>query len=324
MSQEQEGPLGVLCEESKHPRVFISHASSDKDRFVLGFAETLRQKGIDAWLDKWELLPGDSLVDKVFEEGLKHAAAVIVVISENSVQSKWVREELNSAFIKRVQTNCRLIPVIIDDCVVPEALKSTLWERITDLEKYDAEFDRIVAAVFGNLQRPPLGPLPGYACLATPAVPGIERIDALVLKLAGDALLQGKHSCAVVSVKAICDALKDMDASEEQVFESVEVLEQSGYIKSSGRWWFQVGRFGFGQYLENFRSSFADDYQSICSEIVNHGRHTDTEIADASKVPRPIVQHVIDDLDNKGMLQVSRTNSGYSICDVYAQFRRQF
>ena len=49
------------------PKVFISHASEDKDRFVLGLATKLRDSGVDAWLDKWEMLPGDSLVDKIFE-----------------------------------------------------------------------------------------------------------------------------------------------------------------------------------------------------------------------------------------------------------------
>lgn len=52
-------------------KVFVSHASEDKERFVNEFATKLRVNGIDAWLDKWEMLPGDSLVDKIFEEGFK-------------------------------------------------------------------------------------------------------------------------------------------------------------------------------------------------------------------------------------------------------------
>lgn len=64
-------------------RVFVSHASEDKDRFVIPFATALRQRGLDAWFDKWEMLPG-SLVDKNFEEGLKEAAAVLVVLSRVS------------------------------------------------------------------------------------------------------------------------------------------------------------------------------------------------------------------------------------------------
>ena len=44
----------------KNPKVFISHASDDKERFVKKFALKLRNKGVDAWLDRWEIKPGDS------------------------------------------------------------------------------------------------------------------------------------------------------------------------------------------------------------------------------------------------------------------------
>ena len=46
------------------PKVFISHASEGKARFVTAFATKLRENGVDAWLDRWEMLPGHSIVDK--------------------------------------------------------------------------------------------------------------------------------------------------------------------------------------------------------------------------------------------------------------------
>ena len=85
------------------PKVFISHASEDKQRFVMRFAERLRSKGVDAWLDVWEMLPGDSLVEKIWDEGLKGCDAMIVVLSAHSIKSKWVREELNSGMIKKIR-----------------------------------------------------------------------------------------------------------------------------------------------------------------------------------------------------------------------------
>lgn len=84
------------------PKVFISHASEDKDRFVTEFAKKLRENGVDVWLDKWEMLPGDSLVDKIFEEGLKEAQAVIIVLSKYSIEKPWVREELNASLLTKL------------------------------------------------------------------------------------------------------------------------------------------------------------------------------------------------------------------------------
>src|SRR5881227_3407674 len=97
-----------------NPKVFISHASEDKERFVLAFATKLRGKGIDAWIDRWEMYPGDSLVDKIFEEGLGHAEAFIIVLSRNSVEKRWVREELNTAVVKRIEKGTKIIPVVLD------------------------------------------------------------------------------------------------------------------------------------------------------------------------------------------------------------------
>ena len=85
-----------------NPKVFLSHAKEDKNRFVIDFAEKLRNNGIDVWLDKWEMLRGDSLMDKIFEEGLKNAEAIIIVLSNHSVNKPWVKEELNAGMMKKI------------------------------------------------------------------------------------------------------------------------------------------------------------------------------------------------------------------------------
>ena len=45
------------------PKVFISysHDSADHKEWVLDFATTLRNRGVDAILDQWDLKPGDDL-----------------------------------------------------------------------------------------------------------------------------------------------------------------------------------------------------------------------------------------------------------------------
>jgi hypothetical protein len=160
----------------------LSHASEHKDRFVLDFAANRRAKGIDVWLDKWEMLPGDSLVDKIFEEGIKNAHAVIVVLSRNSVPKRWVREELNAGMVKRINEKSKLIPVVIDDCEIPECLKSPVWERIGDLKAYDESLDRIVMSVFGGSKKPPIGASPKFTSFDEVNVSGLSSADSLVLK----------------------------------------------------------------------------------------------------------------------------------------------
>ena len=62
------------------PKVFISHSSADKDRFVLRFAARLREKGIDAWVDQSGKNPGDSLEEKCSTEGLKECGGVVALL----------------------------------------------------------------------------------------------------------------------------------------------------------------------------------------------------------------------------------------------------
>ena len=145
-----------------NPKVFVSHASEDKERFVLDFATKLRRNGIDAWLDKWEMLPGDSLIDKIFNEGIKEAQAFIIVISNNSVNKSWIKEELNAAIIKRMNNGSKLIPVILDNCEVPECLHSTLWEPIENLNYYDTELKRIIMSIYGEKEVSSIGKAPAH------------------------------------------------------------------------------------------------------------------------------------------------------------------
>ena len=120
--------------ETKNPKVFVSHASEDKERFVINFAKKLREKGVDAWVDKWEMKLGDSLVDKIFEEGIKSCDTFIIILSKFSVTKPWVREELDSAIVKRIEEKTRLIPIVIDEGIdIPQCIKHLLRKPISDL-----------------------------------------------------------------------------------------------------------------------------------------------------------------------------------------------
>src|SRR5260370_28056655 len=102
-------------EEGRTPKVFVSHASEDRARFVLGFATKLLENGIDAWLDKWEMHPGDSLVDKIFEVGIGGAEAVLIVFLQKSIWKTSVREKMNANVVGRVKRRTKIIPILIDD-----------------------------------------------------------------------------------------------------------------------------------------------------------------------------------------------------------------
>src|SRR2546430_17495243 len=139
------------------PRVFVCHATEDKDRFVRMFGIRLRQNGIEAWVDEWEIQAGDRLVQKIFDDGIKNAKSFIVILSHNSVEKPWVKEELDAAVVQRIEQDTKIIPVVLDDCEVPLVLRATHWVKIDNLNSYDAQMREIISSVFKYSEKPPLG-----------------------------------------------------------------------------------------------------------------------------------------------------------------------
>lgn len=169
----------MTAQEPEAPKVFVSHAAADNDRFALGFASRLRANGIDAWFDQWELGPGDKLVDRIFEQGIGQAKAFIVILSKHSIDRPWVRAELDVAVVRQIESATKLIPIVLDGVQVPEALRSTVWRPIADPSSYDSEFDAIMHAIFGTSARPPLGPPPAYT--SSPTLEGLTPASSALL-----------------------------------------------------------------------------------------------------------------------------------------------
>jgi len=69
------------------PRVFISysHDTAEHKQWVLKFATTLRDRGIDAVLDQWDLKPGDDL-PHFMETNLASSDYILMVCSETYVK----------------------------------------------------------------------------------------------------------------------------------------------------------------------------------------------------------------------------------------------
>jgi hypothetical protein len=303
-----------------NPRVFVSHASEDKDRFVLAFAKKLRARGIDAWVDRWEMLPGDKLVEKIFQEGIHSAAAMIVVLSRFSCTKPWVREEIDAGFVKRVNEGSKLIPVVIEPCDVPEVLKTTLWEQITDLDSYDEALDRIVAAITGVHEKPPLGPPPKVTRLVVDAVPGLAPADSLILRLLGEKAV--RSGSRFLHCPEIFDEAKAAGLSETDITEALEILVGRSYLKGYAPSC-ELTHPAFDQYLRHFVADYSSIHKKVCFAILNDGLDENRPISEALGVPLSIVNHVLDDLHRRNLAKVQSLVGGMkTIFSPSAELRR--
>ncbi len=103
-------------------KIFISHSSKDKE-FVWKLAADLRLNQIDVWYDDWELNWGDSIVEKI-QKGIYESSFQIIVLSPNSIESKWVKEELNAAIMIQLKNQSTFVlPILYKDCEIPSFLK---------------------------------------------------------------------------------------------------------------------------------------------------------------------------------------------------------
>jgi hypothetical protein len=292
------------------PRVFVSHASEDKQRFVLKFAQRLRENGVDAWLDRWEMLPGDSLVDRIFEQGLKEAQAVVIVLSAVSVQKPWVREELNHAVVTRIGRGLKIIPVVIDQCEVPECLKATLWQRVDDLGSYDDAFQRILDAIFDRSSKPPVGHAPERLADDEATLPALTGTDQCVLREIYERAVSGS-STSLDELKAV-PVLNGL--SDEQLLESVEILEEQGYLLVEDLGFrnvaAQLTTDGFRKWAETFVAGYKPALREVSGLLVNEDMHENTQLAQRLGEPQPFVNFLLDVLEQAGHIKTLKFGSG--------------
>lgn len=89
-------------------KVFISHASEDKEDIARPLAKELRKLGIDVWFDEYSLQPGDSLRRSI-EDGVGHCDYGIVILSKNFFNKEWTQRELDSLTAKEIHLKKKVI-----------------------------------------------------------------------------------------------------------------------------------------------------------------------------------------------------------------------
>ncbi len=105
--------------------IFISHASKD-DEFVTELRFALEGQGLTVWLDSRNLRGGAKLAPEI-DKAIEQARQVIVVLSPNTINSPWVRKEIQKAQQvegQRKDEGYSVIPLLLPG-VEPTAL--ALW-----------------------------------------------------------------------------------------------------------------------------------------------------------------------------------------------------
>jgi len=306
-------------------KAFVSHASEDHV-FAEKLARTLIENGIDAWYDGWEIHDGDSLVQRIFDEGIGQADVVIVVLSQASVQKAWVRRELNVSVVRQIQENIRLVPVLIDleDAEVPVALRDTKWRRIRDVSHPEADLEGLLMSIYGYSNKPALGQPPAYVQGRDETIQGMTPLDSQVLKIACEMVLNSDRNHVLVD--QLRDKVKELGIGPEKCREAIDELcgehyielPTLGYREISVRW------HGLEQYLWAYRGQ---DYRRITQRvkllIANRQMWDDRDLAAELGEPVVFIDHVLENLDSLGYIRTTLDNSGMHVYEVRPKLNRE-
>ncbi|MCX8093695.1 MAG: toll/interleukin-1 receptor domain-containing protein, partial [Candidatus Goldbacteria bacterium] len=129
-------------------KVFISHSSKDHE-FVNKLVERLGKDDIDLFVDDWDIKVGDYIKEKI-EKGLEECDFFMFILSKNSLQSKWVEEEIDIATLKMLSgKNIKILPVILDLEIneIPERFRAIRAAIFYHNEIKDDEYLKIIEQI---------------------------------------------------------------------------------------------------------------------------------------------------------------------------------
>ena len=134
--------------------IFLSHSSKDDD-FTDWLSEKLKAANVTAWHDKFELLLGDSLIQRI-GEGLRGSEFLIVIVSQAAIDSNWVHAELEPKLLQQIEGGyVTILPIALDDAQVEDIsifLKGRIWIRFPCTGS-DEKFEELLRGINGQLRR---------------------------------------------------------------------------------------------------------------------------------------------------------------------------
>jgi hypothetical protein len=95
---------------------FISYSSTNQD-FAERLHNDLQAKGVRCWFAPEDLKIGDKFRTRI-DEAIRYHDKLLLVLSEHSVNSKWVEKEVETAFDKETPDHTVLFPIRLDDAVM--------------------------------------------------------------------------------------------------------------------------------------------------------------------------------------------------------------
>jgi hypothetical protein len=149
-------------------KFFFSYSRFDSE-FVLRLTKDLREAGANVWLDQLDIAPG-SRWDKEIERALNDASCMLAILSQKSIDSVNVMDEISYA----LEENKKVIPILLNKIEPPFRLRRL--QHIDFTTSYDKGFLQLINAL--NLKKNTIAPGTDEEAILWEEAYGINTISA--------------------------------------------------------------------------------------------------------------------------------------------------
>jgi len=186
------------------PTIFLSHSKADKV-IIEKIANDLHYAKVNVWYDDWEIPTGVSFRKQIFEEGIPKCDLFFVYLTKYSIESYWVKRELDAAFIIDSKSKGGYIALFTSE----ESIRSQLSVDLQSLQCPILNMEEYTLPLFDLISK-------AWDCFLK------RNIEEL----------RGKHKLEVIELKQQSDNLRlkiddFQNAGKQDVNGTIEFLKKS-------------------------------------------------------------------------------------------------
>ena len=221
--------------ETIAPKAFISysHDTQEHKKWVLELATRLRNNGIDAILDQFELQPGAD-IPHFMESHLSTSNKILMICTDKYVDKAnkgqggvgYEKMIITSNLMKNIDEN-KIIPIIRQNGTteVPTFLKSKLYINFSKSDDFEFSYDELVRTIHNSplFKKPPIGNNPFKPIAKEKLQDDTKLLDALLSAILRQ---QGTENYALTDF-----LIQELKISPMLFRLSINKLESLGFAK---------------------------------------------------------------------------------------------
>jgi TIR domain len=224
-----------------HPAVFISysHDSQEHKLWVLNLATRLRNNGVDAMLDQWDLGPGGDL-PHFMEQSISRSSRVLMICTERYVDKAnagtggvgYEKMIMTSDLVARIGSN-KVIPIVRQSGLprLPIFVSSKLYIDLSTADKFETGFDQVLRELLNAplFQKPPLGVAPTLTATSVPSPTLPDPLTQFMMTL--ESVYDKSSSAGAIRTELV---FEKMNVSKLMFDYAFDLAQKNDFVHAAG------------------------------------------------------------------------------------------